>query len=109
MAVSLQSSFSFTDVADVSPSVTPDRGLQGDGIAFAPTTGDLFVIRTDAPTGAASRVQSVLQFNTDGTYVGEFDFGTIGQVAVGGTVLPNGNLLVVALNPGANQTFATRR
>jgi len=104
----LSNSFGFTDPDSLSSSVTPERGLQGDGIAYNAGTGNLFVIRTDAPSGPASRVQSVLEFTADGTYVGEFDFGSIGQVAVGGTVLPNGNLLIAALNPGANNTFATR-
>ncbi|MFZ9740060.1 MAG: hypothetical protein ACO3EZ_18900, partial [Prochlorotrichaceae cyanobacterium] len=69
---------------------------------------NLFVVRTDAPTGSASRTQTILQFDTAGNYIDEFDLAAIGQVAVGGTVLPNGNLLVVVLNPGANQTFASR-
>ena len=100
----LSSFFEFTDPNGSSSSVTPERGLQGDGIAYNGT--DLFVIRTDAPAGAP-RTQTVLQFNTNGTYVGEFDFAAIGTVVVGGTTLPNGNLLVATLNP-VTGVFTTR-
>jgi len=103
----LGDSFAFSDEAGVSTSVTPERGLQGDGITYNATTGTLFVARTDdpdGPSGPEPRVQSVLEFNTDGTYVGEFVFDAA-QVPAGITTLPNGNLLIASPNPVADGAF----
>ena len=105
--LNLVASFDFTDPGSTSPSVTPDRGLQGDGITYNATTGTLFVARTDDPdgqTGPQPRVQSVLQFNTDGTYINEFAFSAA-QVPAGITTLPNGNLLIASPNPIAGGAF----
>ena len=100
-------SFTFDDTDGVSDTVTPERGLQGDGIIFSPDSETLFVVRTDdpdGPTGPEPRLQSVLEFNTDGTYIDEFNFDIAG-VPVGGTSLPNGNLLIAAVNPVGGGVF----
>ena len=108
MAIQLNfiDSFTFTDPNDLSPTVTPESGLQGDGIAFNPVSRTLFVARTDAPNGPPPD-KSVLEFqaldNTVplggnfGEFIDEFavDGATTGFVtAVGLTALPNGNLLI---------------
>lgn len=103
----LRNSFSFEDPDNVSDSVVLHRGLQADGIAFNPETGTIFVVRTDDPdeaSGPEPLVQSVLQFKTDGTYINEFSIDTV-AVPVGLTALPNGNLLIAAVNPVEGGVF----
>ena len=100
-------SFGFEDPDNVSDSVVLHRGLQADGIAFNPETGTIFVVRTDDPdeaSGPEPLVQSVLQFKTDGTYINEFSIDTV-AVPVGLTALPNGNLLIAAVNPVGGGVF----
>ncbi len=105
--LSLIDSFDFTDDSDLSSLITPDAGLQGDGIAFNPVTNTLFIAHTDAPDGPPPN-RGVLQFGSIdpgsaqpfGTFIDEFDASSLGLgTAVGITALDNGNLLIAsALN-----------